>query len=208
MLISLFAVNVYATSSKFDSGVTVNNTLDDDTIQMILSFKGEDVSELKFKISYENKYLEYDGISYINDFYRDTEELANDVKWNTIILDVKRDSVLNSSNFAVLSFKLKKPLKDYTSIFVYNYEAKGDEKYTFLDSGSLVKVKTNDSEVLSTVESITKKTKTTYWFYEHSHSIIIIVGFIIAIAIVILMMPGRKKENRSKKIKNQVSDEK
>lgn len=205
VLVSVLTVNVYATSSRFEGVVSANSKIIDNQMQIILSFKGEEVNDIKLKISYENKYLKYEGASFMEGYFINSEELVNDTKWNTVDLNVISNDFSSGASFAVLTFDILKPLKNYTSIFFYDYEAKGTEKYTYVDNGNLLKVKEENNEILSIVKKIDKNVKFEYWFYEHESTIFMGIGVFVILIVIVLFMPGNKKDNRASRVKKQIS---
>lgn len=206
IILSCFAVNVYATSSQFDDVITVSDEVSDNMVRVILAFKGEEINDISLKISYLKDELEFEGISYMEGYYALNQELINDVKWNTIDLNVTSDYLLKGATYAVLNFKKLTNSTNYMSLFFYNYQAKGIDKYTYICDGTLLKVKVINDEVEFITKDIDKRIQFEYWFNEHGHTIFIAIIVVVLLVLIIFLMPSGKKENRKKKLKQKIAN--
>ena len=208
-IVSLFAFNAQALRiSHYESTFDMDQEIVDDKVSFELGYLGEDAYKTSLVIEYDSDMLEFDTVSPSDGFDANVEIKTISTISKKLILDFTSSYITNNVKYGKVSFKIKKDFKvgNTTQLKFYDIISILDENNKYRCKGYFLELKRETKDTVSGIRNdITEETERKNYIDSILPYVVIGIGALFILMFVIILLPSAKHENRSKKIKAQMS---
>lgn len=189
LIILIIPTMVFAESLNFEPIYDLDTEIQDDYIYLMLSYEGDTVETINFKLSYKTSSIDLSSIEALNGYNIIKKEKSIKGKYTIIDLSFENDFIMNNNNYAILEFKVDKT--KYSDLFFYEIDGI-NIKSKFRNNGNILSLRKDDDLMIYTKKDIDSKTKMQYFFIDNMY--LLIIGFLglLIFLIVLINLPKKK----------------
>lgn len=189
LIILIIPTMVFAESLNFEPIYDLDTEIQDDYIYLMLSYEGDTVETINFKLSYKTSSIDLSSIEALNGYNIIKKEKSIKGKYTIIDLSFENDFIMNNNNYAILEFKVDKT--KYSDLFFYEIDGI-NIKSKFRNNGNILSLRKDDDLMIYTKKNIDSKTKMQYFFIDNMY--LLIIGFLglLILLIVLINLPKKK----------------
>lgn len=199
LFILIIPTMVFAESLNFEPIYDLDTEIQDDCVYLMLSYEGDTIETINFKLSYKTSSIDLSSIQALNGYNIIKKEKSIKGKYTIIDLSFENDFITNNNNYAILEFKVDKT--KYSDLFFYEIDGV-NIKSKFRNNGNILSLRKDADLIIYTKKDISSSTKMQYFFIDNMY--LLIIGFLglLILLIVLINLPKKKIEEKENIINN------
>lgn len=199
LIILIIPTMVFAESLNFEPIYDLDTEIQDDCVYLMLSYEGDTIETINFKLSYKTSSIDLSSIQALNGYNIIKKEKSIKGKYTIIDLSFENDFITNNNNYAILEFKVDKT--KYSDLFFYEIDGV-NIKSKFRNNGNILSLRKDADLIIYTKKDISSSTKMQYFFIDNMY--LLIIGFLglLILLIVLINLPKKKIEEKENIINN------
>lgn len=189
LIILIIPTMVFAESLNFEPIYELDTEIQDDYVYLMLSYEGDTIETINFKLSYKTSSIDLNSIQALNGYNIIKKEKSIKGKYTIIDLSFENDFITNNNNYAILEFKVDKT--KYSDLFFYEIDGI-NIKSKFRNNGNILSLRKDTDLMIYTKKDISSSTKMQYFFIDNMY--LLIIGFLglLILLIVLINLPKKK----------------
>ncbi|MCR4581327.1 MAG: hypothetical protein K5666_02320 [Bacilli bacterium] len=208
-IISLFAFNAYAIRiSHYETTLDINSDIIDNKVEFHLGYRGEEAYATSLNIEYDSELLEFDTIQPGSGFNVEVDLKTISTYTKKLTLRFSSNYIINEVTYGTVIFKLKDnfTVGKTTQLKLYDIISTSDTGDRFRSKGYYLDLERETTDTVSGIRTdISEEADRKNFINSILPFIIIGIAALFLLMFIIILLPSSKHENRSKKIKAQVS---
>lgn len=195
---------VKADSINFEPVYELDTEIKDDSVYLMISYDGDEIENISFKLAYKNSDITLSSIDSINGFKLVNKEENKKGKYTIVDLSFENEFTQTGKNYAIAEFKVDKTKN--ADLFFYDIDGL-NIKSKFRNKGNILALRKDNDLMVYTKSDIKSNTKIQYMLIDNMYILIGIGVILLVLFMILINLPSKNKKSvENKEVMNNNDD--